>query len=275
MLKTRVITAIALITGLLTALFYASNTVWALITLVITLLGVWEWSNLIKLNRLQMLAVVLLALGFGLLVLLILETPLAPYQQPLNLTILGAATLFWVVIAPVWLATRKHISCKLSMAILGLLLLLATWIGMMGLHDMNAWLLLAVIATVSLADSAAYFTGKRFGKHKLAPEISPGKTWEGVAGAIAATTIYGVMICYHQHCSYWLIVGLWLIVAFSIIGDLFESMLKRQAGIKDSSQLLPGHGSVLDRIDGFIPTMAIVFLLTYSPFFATLQAHGQ
>jgi phosphatidate cytidylyltransferase len=135
-------------------------------------------------------------------------------------------------------------------------------------------LLLGIIATVSIADSAAYFAGKRFGRNKLAPEISPGKTWEGVAGAIVAITLYGVILCFSLNYSFWLIVALWLIVILSIMGDLVESLLKRQAGLKDSSQLLPGHGGVLDRIDGFIPTLAITLFCIYLPLFARLQVHA-
>ena len=159
------------------------------------------------------------------------------------------------------------------MATLGLLLLFATWVALNGLQQISPWLLLAVLATVWLADSAAYFAGKRFGRHKLAPEISPGKTWEGVAGAILASTLYGLALCYFLHISRWLIVGLWLIVVLSIMGDLFESLLKRQAGKKDSSHLLPGHGGVLDRIDGLISTLPLVLFYIYFPVFANLQLH--
>jgi phosphatidate cytidylyltransferase len=127
---------------------------------------------------------------------------------------------------------------------------------------------------VSIADSAAYFAGKRFGRHKLAPEISPGKTWEGVAGAVVAITLYGAVLCYLKQYSLWLIVGLWLIVVLSIMGDLVESLLKRQAGLKDSGQLLPGHGGILDRIDGLIPTLVITLFCIYLPLFTGLQAHA-
>ena len=131
-----------------------------------------------------------------------------------------------------------------------------------------------MLITVWLADSAAYFAGKRFGRHKLAPEISPGKTWEGVAGALFATTVYGLVLCNYMHYSRWLILGLWLIVVLSIMGDLFESLMKRQAGVKDSSHLLPGHGGVLDRIDGLMPTLPLVLFYIYFPLFSNLQLHA-
>ncbi|MDP3743279.1 MAG: phosphatidate cytidylyltransferase [Methylotenera sp.] len=274
MLRTRVITAAVLIVGILTALFLASAKTWAILTLAIILIGVWEWSDLIKLNNAQRLCYVVIASILGLFIIFISKSPLAAYQHYIVLSLLGLSTLFWIAIAPTWLITRKTYTSRLVMAILGLLLLLATWVGFMGLHAISPWLLLATIAAVSIADSAAYFAGKRFGRHKLAPEISPGKTWEGVAGAVVAITLYGAVLCYLNQYSLWLIVGLWLIVMLSVMGDLIESLLKRQAGLKDSGQLLPGHGGILDRIDGLIPTLAITSFCIYLSFFTGLQAHA-
>jgi phosphatidate cytidylyltransferase len=130
--------------------------------------------------------------------------------------------------------------------------------------------MLAVMALVWVADIAAYFAGRAFGRHKLAPAISPGKTWEGVAGAIAGVLIYGAAVL-----SYSPLAGklplptaalaalLVLLTAVSVMGDLFESLLKRQAGIKDSSQLLPGHGGVLDRIDALTSTLPVAALILH------------
>ncbi|MGZ8257806.1 MAG: phosphatidate cytidylyltransferase [Methylotenera sp.] len=270
MLKTRIITSIALVAVFLAALFSASNTIWALITLAATLIGVWEWSNLIHLNKMQMRLNVLIGLSIGLTLTFASKTLLAPYHDQIIFSLLGLAAVFWIAMAPIWLISRKKIDHVLGMAALGLLLLLANWVALIGLHDISPWLLLGVLATIWIADSAAYFAGKRFGRHKLAPEISPGKTWEGVAGALMAVSLYGCLLCYYLHYSLWLIVGLWLIVLLSIMGDLFESLLKRQAGVKDSSQLLPGHGGVLDRIDGLIPTLALTLFYIYLPLFANL-----
>lgn len=267
MLKTRIITAIVLIVGFLTLLFLATPMIWALTMLVVTLIAVWEWSNLIMLSRTQMLLNMLLGFCIGLTFIFSASMQLTAVHDVLIFELLfglfGIAALFWLFLAPVWLVTRRKINNKLMMAALGLLLLLANWVALVGLHRISPWLLLSVLTIVWLADSAAYFAGKRFGHNKLAPEISPGKTWEGVAGAFVGVTIYGVLLCYYLHLSPWLIVGLWLIVVLSIMGDLFESLLKRQAGVKDSSQLLPGHGGILDRIDGLIPSLplALFFLL--------------
>ncbi|HSI37849.1 MAG TPA: phosphatidate cytidylyltransferase [Methylotenera sp.] len=270
MLKTRIFTALVLVAGFLGILFLASDTTWALLTLIASLIGVWEWSNLIQLNKLQTRVALAIASGLGLALIFTSNISLADYHDAVVLSILGIAAIFWIFIAPIWLGTRKKINHRLAMSILGLLLLFATWIALIGLHNISPWLLLGVLATVWIADSAAYFAGKRFGRHKLAPEISPGKTWEGVAGAVVAVSLYGFLLCYCLNYSLWLIVGLWLIVVLSIMGDLFESLLKRQAGVKDSSQLLPGHGGVLDRIDGLIPSLALTLFYIYFPLFANL-----
>ena len=238
-----------------------------------TLIGVWEWCNLIRLNTTQMRWTVATATIIGLLLIFIANSPYALFYDAFVLGILSAAAIFWIFLAPLWLMTRIKISQNLVMIVLGLILLLSLWIGLIGLQHISPWLLLGVLATVWIADSAAYFAGKRFGKHKLAVEISPGKTWEGVAGALVAVTLYGLVLCYLKHYSLWLIVGLWGIVVLSIIGDLFESLLKRQAGVKDSSQLLPGHGGVLDRIDGLIPSLPLVLFFIYFPLFSNIQLH--
>jgi phosphatidate cytidylyltransferase len=274
MLKTRIITAIVLLIGLLSIVFLASTKVWAMLTLVVVLLGVAEWSNLIRLKNTSKYLSLVIALIAGLFVIFMNSTPLAPYQSLVLLALLGGASFFWLAIAPLWLITRKTCVNGLVMGALGLLLILSTWVGLVGLHAISPLLLIGVMATVSIADSAAYFAGKRFGRHKLAPEISPGKTWEGVLGALVVVTVYGAALCYYAKYNLWLIVCMWLLVVLSIMGDLLESLLKRQAGLKDSGQLLPGHGGVLDRIDGFIPTLPITLFCIYLPLFNGFSVHG-
>lgn len=265
MLKTRIITAVVLIAGFMTALFLSSPLVWAFLTLAVILLGLWEWGSLIRLNKTPSLVLVLLGLIFGLLTIYIDFIPHGRYLLYFLPIMLILAAIFWLIVAPVWLYTRKPSKHSLLLSLIGLLLLLTTWLGFIGLHGASPWLLMAVIVTVSMADSAAYFAGRRFGRHKLAPEISPGKTWEGVAGAIVAVTLYGAALCYFYQFSLWLIAGLWALVGLSVVGDLLESLLKRQAGLKDSGQILPGHGGVLDRIDGLIPTLPISLLFLHFP----------
>jgi phosphatidate cytidylyltransferase len=133
---------------------------------------------------------------------------------------------------------------------------------------------LSLLLVVWLADIGAYFAGKAFGKHKLAPSISPGKTWEGALGGWLAVIVVALVaaltrvfeptlfLALLEHLgSARALIALTLLVAFSIVGDLFESMLKRQAGVKDSSGLLPGHGGVLDRIDALLPVLPLAMLL--------------
>lgn len=274
MLRTRVITAVLLVTGLLLTVFLASRQVWAIVTLGISLLAVSEWANLIKLSRLQSVASVIVAALVGIGLLLLPSTTLASYQSSIELGLLGLSALFWVAVAPMWLSQRKPCQHPFMMAMLGIVLISATWLALVGLHAISPWLLIGAIATVSLADSAAYFAGKRFGRRKLAPNVSPGKTWEGVLGALAAVTVYASLLCYYQHFSLWLVAALWLVVMFSIMGDLVESLMKRQAGLKDSGQLLPGHGGILDRIDGFIPTLPMILLAISLLHFSGFNVHG-
>lgn len=273
MLKTRIITALVLTMLFSIALFRSSDQIWALLTLFATLLAVWEWSNLIQLNKQQTALNLACTASAAAMVLLSASLPSAYYIDLFALVLLAVATLFWLLLAPIWLLSRRQLNNRLLMTALGFCLLLATWLALIGLQHISPWLLLAVMATIWLADSAAYFAGKQFGRHKLAVAISPGKTWEGVAGAMLAVTLYGLLICYYWHISRWLIVALWFMVILSVMGDLFESLLKRQADVKDSSQLLPGHGGVLDRIDGLLPTLPVVLFYIYFPLFADLQLH--
>jgi phosphatidate cytidylyltransferase len=273
MLKTRVITALVLGLFFSTALFSASDQIWALLTLLATLIAVWEWSNLIKLNKRQTWLNLACTASAAAMILFSAWLPAAYYIDIMAVFALCLATLFWLFIAPVWLLTWNQIYNRMLLAMLGFILLLAVWLALIGLQKISPWVLLAVMATVWLADSAAYFVGKQFGRHKLALEISPGKTWEGVAGALLAVTVYGLVLCYYWHISHWLIVALWVLVVLSVMGDLFESLLKRHANVKDSSQLLPGHGGVLDRIDGLMPTLPVALCYLYFPLFADLQLH--
>jgi phosphatidate cytidylyltransferase len=146
--------------------------------------------------------------------------------------------------------------------IAGIIVLLPTWLALARLQQ-EPLRLLALLAVVWIADTAAFFTGKLFGKHKLAPSISPGKTWEGVAGAMVAVALYAWMVsAMESGHSIEVITGLFLaMTVLSILGDLFESWLKRAAGVKDSSNLLPGHGGILDRIDGVTAALPLAALL--------------
>jgi phosphatidate cytidylyltransferase len=143
-------------------------------------------------------------------------------------------------------------------AAVGVVLLLPTWAALLYLHAHSASMLIGVMAVVWIADTAAYFAGRRFGRHKLAPAISPGKTWEGVGGALAALVLYaGALSLLADMPLLSLILVVSGLLYVSILGDLFESWIKRVSGKKDSGDVLPGHGGVLDRIDALTSTLPI------------------
>ena len=163
--------------------------------------------------------------------------------------------------------------CVVACAIAGWIVMWPTWFAFVVLRDASPWLLLAVAAVIWVADIAAYFAGKRFGKHKLAPAVSPGKTWEGVMGALAGVAVYGIVLTlvarsqptpisaiFDSAYGVPVVVAMLVLAALSIVGDLLESWMKRGVGLKDTSSLLPGHGGVLDRIDALTSTLPVAAL---------------
>ena len=184
----------------------------------------------------------------------------------LRMLVYGVAALLWLIIVPTWMIASWKVSDKKLMALLGWAVLIPTGLAMLDLRSVSPWLLLFIMGLVWVADIAAYFTGRKFGKNKLAPRISPGKTWEGVAGAMLGVACYVILvwtfapnIAQHTHLAIALLAAFcW--VALAVIGDLFESAIKRQAGVKDSGALLPGHGGLLDRIDALTSTLPLAAL---------------
>jgi phosphatidate cytidylyltransferase len=185
------------------------------------------------------------------------------------------ASLFWLVVVPLWLWRSWLPRAHWLAALTGLLVLVPTWLALVELRNLGPLLLLLLMSVAWISDTAAYFAGRRFGRHKLAPSISPGKTWEGVLGAVLAVSLYAAIwsLVWQAHFphalksmrfgTFGMLLFLWLLTAIGIYGDLFESALKRQAGVKDSGALLPGHGGVLDRIDALtavLPVAALVYL---------------
>jgi phosphatidate cytidylyltransferase len=189
---------------------------------------------------------------------------------PMDFTVLALSGAFWAFVVPFWLRFQWRLGGGVVGHVLGVVILVATSVALTTLFQRGAWFLLATMALVWVADIAAYFAGRRFGKHKLAPSISPGKTWEGVAGACLGVTVYGLAVLnsslrpIESFSISGAVIALLALTGISVIGDLFESMLKRQAGLKDSSNLLPGHGGVLDRIDSLTSTLPVAALLIAS-----------
>jgi len=243
-LLTRILTALPLIASFLVALFLASAPVWMGIMGLALFLGALEWAGLARLGKKSGTAYGgLLALaGMG----LAFQGGDATWTYVLSLA-------FWLFMP--WLLWRgvafRSVPLLLAM---GAVVLLPTYLAIVHLRDQSPALLLSVVGLVAIADSAAYFSGRRFGRHKLAPRISPGKTREGVLGAWVGISVYALILSFAWPDFLpvtWLtaLLAAWALLFLSVVGDLLESWVKRQAGVKDSGTLLPGHGGVLDRID--------------------------
>ncbi len=263
MLKTRLITTLILVPSFLVALFYLTGLEWQLLILAGVVTASWEWATLSKFNSLFRVAYPVSFLILGLLLVFVSPNLMA---MATFWSIL-CSSLFWLFLAPLWLMTRMQIKNRVILAILGALIIVPLWFAMTTLRQVGPLLLLTMMATVWIADSAAYFAGKRFGRHKLAPSISPGKTWEGVLGACIAVALYAVAICYFFNTEYWLVLLMLGITIASVMGDLIESLVKRQAGAKDSGSILPGHGGILDRVDGLTSSLPLVTFLLLIPFY--------
>lgn len=262
MLKTRIITAVVLVAGFIPALFMLDNAAWAYGMLLLVLLALQEWAAMIQLNPIQRAIYLVIAALAGLAVVQLMQQGFHLFFY-YSINVFFVVALFWTLIMPFWLAKKWKLN-KLVMALLGFLLLASLWLALICAKGADPWLLLCLLATIWIADSAAYFAGKNFGKNKLAPTISPAKTWEGVLGAMLAVTTFGIVLYIGFNVKTLAIFpALWAIAGFGVIGDLFESMLKRQANIKDSGYLLPGHGGILDRIDGIVPSLPIAILMIY------------
>ena len=171
------------------------------------------------------------------------------------------ATVFWIVAVPLWLARGVALQHRFALIVAGVIVLVPAGYALAVLQPNQV---LAALILVWVADTAAYFVGRKWGRHKLAPSISPGKTWEGAWGGLAAAVAYAI-ICgtFLLGPVGWLalVVAAALLTAISIVGDLFESAAKRQAGVKDSGTLLPGHGGIMDRIDSATAVLPVAALL--------------
>lgn len=274
MLKQRVITALALLALFLSALFLLPQAGWVVLVMMIVMQGASEWSRLAKLEGVAAqaywwLTLVLMACFAWFDSNHLLAQLLVPH-----LTLYVLSLVLWLAVVPLWIGLGWKVRNPWLMAGAGWLVLIPTGLALMDLREYSPWLLLGIMVLVWVADIAAYFSGRKFGKRKLAPAISPGKTWEGVIGAMLAVTLYVFLVWLFSGYTHLYVllptifIASWCWVALAVEGDLFESFIKRQAGVKDSGALLPGHGGLLDRIDALtstLPLAALTMLLQKLP----------
>ena len=195
MLKTRILTAAVLIPAVLAALFLLPPMAWGIVMLAIIAVAAHEWARLVGFARSSQWLFVAATLGIG---AALLFPPAAGFARgwpdALVLAVCGIAALFWVVLAPPWVIARWPTQARVPMAVLGWVVLIGAWMALVELQARSPWLVLAAMAIVWIADTAAYFSGRAFGRRKLAPEVSPGKTWEGVYGAWVAVALYALAL---------------------------------------------------------------------------------
>jgi len=265
MLKERLMTALVLVVLALVDIFFASAIVWEMTIFMLSVLAAWEWSALAKVEE-QSKSVLYAAFVTALTGFSIQTFTLEVFQV---LAIAQLLVFIGYVVSyqlksgelpdlPKWI--------NLSIGALSIVLFAYALVSLRYLYGPSV--LLLVLLSIWAIDSGAYFSGKRFGKHKLAVHVSPGKTWEGVFGGAAFTFLFLLIyMSFFNGNDQVLILQTAFILSFvamiSVFGDLFESVLKRQAGLKDSGNLLPGHGGVLDRVDSLIlalPLMLLVWL---------------
>lgn len=275
MLKQRVVTAIALLAVLLPALFYTTPWPFCAVALVLIGAAAWEWSRLNSGGP-----VASLAWGAVCVVLCASSWAAGWLGRPL--------LLLWVLVGAAWMLGG---ACLLARGVTGwaripplwrvpggVLAFWAAWLAVAQARVIGIEFLLSVLLLVWVADIGAYFAGRRFGgrfcQNKLAPAISPGKSWEGVWGGMAGVLLLGWVwvvlqpagqTIFHrlltQHGGWVMSLSLVFLAAMSVVGDLVESLVKRSAGAKDSSALLPGHGGVLDRVDALLPAVPLTMML--------------
>ena len=270
MLKTRILTALILAPIAIIGIFFLPPLGFAVFTGVAISLGAWEWANMAGYTTNAT------RIGYAALVAVILAVV---YQMP-TLNVLWLGVVWWVLALLMVRAYPDGTSVwggSPARAAMGLLVLVPAWVGLNHLRngtllfgevDNGLVAILYVFLVVWVADIGAYFAGRAFGRAKLAPRVSPGKSWAGVWGGLAAVALLalaaGLLAGAGGLDTLILLLASMLVAGISVVGDLLESMLKRFRGIKDSSQLLPGHGGIMDRIDSLtaaIPVFALLITL--------------
>ncbi|WP_106478950.1 phosphatidate cytidylyltransferase [Phytohalomonas tamaricis] len=260
MLKQRVLTALVIAPLALVLLFTLHGGWFACFVGIVVAASGWEWSNLAGAEHPKdkslfvLLLIALMALAWS--------SGIAYHTWPLWIALLGwLLSLYWVVHYPQHVGQWESVWVRF---VIGIWVLLPCWVGFLLLREAPVWLLYVLILVWG-ADISAYFAGRAFGKRKLAPRVSPGKSWAGVYGEMAGSLVLALLMALWQELSLFQTLLLVLIsevvTLSSVLGDLLESMLKRHRGLKDSGRLLPGHGGLLDRIDSLTAAIPLFALL--------------
>ena len=275
MLKQRVISACIMMLVFLLVLLVLPPMAFIAFISIGTAVAVWEWSNLAGLsNSFKRVAylIAVMAVVAGCSWFIKFDADFVP-QDIANLQTLFWVSLVWWGIALLWVQGYPSSSilwgsvpARLAM---GVLVLVPTWIGLFFIRaqEHGSWLVLLLVLAVAAADTGAYFAGKRFGRRRLAASVSPGKSWEGFMGGIAASVALALVVgqFWAPDQRLWILLLVAPTALVSVLGDLLESMVKRHRGVKDSGLILPGHGGVLDRVDGMtaaVPVFALTLLIT-------------
>lgn len=255
MLKLRVISALILAPTVVASILFLPSSWFALFLAIIALIAAWEWATMVAKTAIERISYVLVCAGLITLAWFMLE------DAQVRL-LMFAGSVYWVFILLLlsfyqasWLG-NYILASFLNYS--GYFVIVVGWIAMLSVHDQQPYMLLFLFSLIWVADIVAYFSGKKFGRNKLSAELSPGKTREGVFGAIVGTFIFALLGIYfwQEELALGLAIYFVLLCVFSalisVVGDLFESLLKRNAGMKDSGSIIPGHGGVLDRIDSLL-----------------------
>lgn len=256
MLAQRVVTALVLGAVVAGVVLFAPVPVVLVLLGLLWAAGAWEWAQFARLPGGQRLV-------YALAIAVAMVPAFWPFEERLAVLALSVALLWWAI-AFAAVVTYPRPYGRAAAAIAGLVTLLPPWFVfayLLRLEPLGRELVLAAFVIVWAADIGAYACGRRFGRRKLAPAVSPGKTWEGVSGGLAAAGLVGALVAWRLGLPVGVLLAIALVTALvSVLGDLNVSLFKRNVGLKDSGRLLPGHGGVLDRIDSLTAAVPVFAL---------------
>jgi phosphatidate cytidylyltransferase len=261
MLMSRIFSACVMLAVLLSSIFLFSGKYFSFVIYISGILALYEWTNLLNFKSFEKKIFLLISVA---LIYLINNY----FSSEDAKIILWLASFFWFCLAPLFFICKINLKNFFLSTFVGWILVIPLIISLNYLIQLSPSTVLIVLIVIWLADSSAYFFGQRFGKRKLAPSISPSKTWEGFIGAIFVVSLFSIIMTYFGFInSYASILFFNVILLLSVEGDLFESHIKRMAKVKDSGDFIPGHGGILDRIDSLCSSLPLATLILMSPAF--------